>query len=351
MSEGEGKGETFMNPRQRHAVLAIAAAIFTITASGASAVELHGYLRSGISGNTEGGNQVCFSLPNADFKFRLGNECENYAELEFRQGLYKDKSGVEFNYVGMLAYATPAAQDFESLKATGSDIALRQNWVGAKLPQLGDTLFWIGKRYYHRNDVHIIDFYYWDPSGPGAGVEDIALGDVAKLAVAVFENRFNDRKVIWRPEARIYGISLNPGGQIEIGVAVHYTSDQEATETPDRQKVSPWVNVQHFQGDFLGGYNKIAFQYGVGSASSLNPYPADNASSDAWQWRVVDQIVFQPSPRVSGMFTFVYQDKERVYENPTPNLTNASGVEFAGDSSRASRSACGQPGTSTSTSR
>lgn len=39
----------------------------------------------------------------------------------------------------------------------------------------GSTL-WAGKRFYQRHDVHMIDFYYWDISGPGAGLENVDLG-------------------------------------------------------------------------------------------------------------------------------------------------------------------------------
>ena len=47
-----------------------------------------------------------------------------------------------------------------------------------------EATFWAGARYYDRHDLHINDFYYRDPSGLGGGVEDIALGESAKLAVS-----------------------------------------------------------------------------------------------------------------------------------------------------------------------
>ncbi|MEX0634289.1 carbohydrate porin [Serratia ureilytica] len=50
----------------------------------------------------------------------------------------------------------------------------------------GSTL-WAGKRFYQRHDVHMIDFYYWDISGPGAGLENIDLG-FGKLSAAVTRN-------------------------------------------------------------------------------------------------------------------------------------------------------------------
>ena len=49
--------------------------------------------------------------------------------------------------------------------------------MGAKnLPFATSATFWIGNRYYKRHDVHMADFFYWDPSGEGAGIEDVDIG-------------------------------------------------------------------------------------------------------------------------------------------------------------------------------
>ena len=295
-------------------LMATAVAALATAAVPAAAVDFHGYLRSGIGGNSAGGTQVCFSTPGAWNKFRLGNECENYAELEFDQGLYKDKSGLEFKYVGMLAYVTGANQDYESLVNNG-DIALRQNWVGATVPALGNIQFWVGKRYYYRNDVHQVDFFYWDPSGPGAGVENVNLG-FGKLAFAMFQTKGNDQRTIWRPDLRVYGIGLYENAALELGVSLYFDSSaNNSGANPDRQAISPWFTIQHIQSNFLGGRNKLAFQYGTGSASPLSQYPSGDAGSDQKAWRVVEDLVFQPSDQWSGAFTFVYWDQTKVYGN------------------------------------
>jgi maltoporin len=325
-----------------------------MTAGSASAVDFHGYFRSGIGGNAKGGGQVCTQLGPIGYKFRLGNECENYAELDFQQTVYKDKSGVEFFYEGMLAYITSASQDFESLQHSyelqrnpngsynfntvgGGEIALRQNWIGAKLPQFGNVTAWIGKRYFHRNDVHIIDLFYWDPSGPGAGVEDIDLG-FGKLAVSVFQtkstSKFNpDLRQIWRPDIRIYNVAANPGGQLEFGVDFAYDASQSRvsytdpdgtvhTPNPDRQRISPMFTVQHMQTNFLGGFNKVAFQYATGAEAPMTNYPQWDNPSKSKQWRIVEQLGFQPNDKLSGMATLVYADRSSRYgdvgANPGP---------------------------------
>lgn len=322
----------------KRTMLAIVAAAFGLVAGNASAVDLHGYFRTSVGGNANGGGQVCFGVPNNDFKFRLGNECETYGEVEFAQSLYRDKSGVEFKYDAMFAFVHPQSQDFENLDTPPGQWALRQNWVGATLPQLGNTTWWIGKRYFHRNDVHIIDFFYWDISGYGAGVENVDTG-FGKLHFSVMQNAFNNnRRTIWRPDVRIEAIPIG-FGTLDLGVSLFYTHSQDElkVESPaavdDEMSASPWFTVQHNM-PILGGANKLAFQYAMGSAAPMSPYPGAGATSDANQWRVVDHLMFEPGANVSGGLVFVYQQKERVYENPIVNAGNASGVEWAGDSSK-----------------
>jgi maltoporin len=310
-------------------MFAIVIAAVAFTATSASAFEFHGYLRTaGFGVNTKGGGQVCFSLPGTDFKFRLGNECENYAELEFNESLYKDKNGVEFKYVGMLAYQTQDAQDYESLKGDNSfnDIALRQNWIGAKLPQLGNATIWIGKRYFHREDVHTIDFFYVQPTGPGAGIEDVDVG-FGKLAFSVFQNGGlgNATYQVITPTLHWYGIPVNPGGSLEIIAAANVTTSHPQTTGA---VVSPFVTVEHLQTNLFGGFNKLAFQWGEGSASPISPYPDGNAPTSHNQWRIIEMLQFQPVPEFSGMLVFVYQSKNHVYGGTDVN-TWAAGVRPA----------------------
>ena len=51
----------------------------------ALAVDFHGYLRSGVGATAGGGDQACFQAAGAPAKYRLGNECETYAEIGLGQ--------------------------------------------------------------------------------------------------------------------------------------------------------------------------------------------------------------------------------------------------------------------------
>jgi maltoporin len=292
---------------KRTALLTLAAMAITLAAAPAAAVDFHGYLRSGIGGNASGGGQVCVQVPGAFQKFRLGNECDNYAELNFGQGLYKDKSGLEFKYVGTIGYQAAGNQDFES-----SNFFNREHYVIATVPEARNLTFWAGKRWI-RQDLHALDFFYWDISGPGAGVENIDLG-FGKLAFALMQTKSSERRTLWRPDVRVTGIQLWQNGALEAGLSLYYDSSQGgAAPDPDREQLSPWATLQWVQSNVLGGANKLAAQFGTGSASPLSQYAAGDAHGNQKSWRLVDNFVYQPSDKISGSATAVYWDQTRVY--------------------------------------
>ena len=47
---------------------------------------------------------------------------------------------------------------------------------------------WAGKRYYQRKDIHIMDYYYLNNGGTGFGVENIAVGNLGSVSVALIKN-------------------------------------------------------------------------------------------------------------------------------------------------------------------
>jgi maltoporin len=301
-----------------------------LLAEGASAVELHGYLRNAFGGNSQGGSQVCFGVPGMDYKFRLGNECDTYGELEIRETVAK-AGGAEFRFDGMLAFYRPG--DLSDAAGYENKFRLPNLYFQAlNVPFLGGASAWLGARYYRRHDAHSMDFFYWNPSGLGGGFEDIGLGP-GKLAVAVFRTPDdNPLRVTFRSDLRMYGIPLNPDGALELGVDLGYVSDQAGSQGRDRMKVSPWFTVEHVQSKLLGGSNRLAFQYAMGSLAGMggndnNANVDPDATSSATQFRIVEMFQFQPVARLSGVLVFVFQSKTRVGEKP------AAATPLPGDSS------------------
>lgn len=91
--------------------LAVAAGVLSTQAL---AVDFHGYARSGIGWTGSGGEQQCFKATGAASKYRLGNECETYAELKLGQEVWKegDKS---FYFDTNLAYSVSQRSDWEDV--------------------------------------------------------------------------------------------------------------------------------------------------------------------------------------------------------------------------------------------
>ena len=304
----------------KHFPSAPVVAVGILLAGSASAVELHGYLRNALGGNSQGGSQVCFGVPGMDYKFRLGNECDTYGELEFRESIYRDTNGVEFKFYGMLAFYRPG--NLSDATSYENKLRLPNLWFETKnVPFLGSASAWIGTRYYRRHDVHSLDLFYWNPSGLGGGFEDIGVG-FGKLGVAVFRTPDdNPLRVTWRPDLRVYGIPLNRDGTLEVGIDLGYVSDQAASEAPDRMKVSPWFTIEHVHARLLGGSNRLAFQYAMGSLAGMggndnNANVNPDATSGATQLRIVETFQFQPVAQFSGVLVFLFQSKNRVGEKP-----------------------------------
>jgi maltoporin len=308
--------------RTRHVGLALAA--FAFAATRASAFEFHGYFRDGVGFNSKGGGQVCFQLPGSEFKSRLGNECEHYWELSLSDTIYKDAdSGIEAKVEFMPAYGlsttVPGGNGNNFGFGTGN-VYTQQAWGGIKLPALAGATVWAGQRYYRRHNVESDDWFYWNPyQGLGAGgIEDIDVG-FGKLAFTL--GRMDGSLTVpataataayMLPEARIYGIPVNPNGALEIGIDLAIASDQGSGLGAGRRGVSPWFTVEHFQDKFLGGFNKLTFQYASGAVSTMTSGALTGATSDPKQWRIIEQVAFFPIPEVSGQFILIYQDQDNL---------------------------------------
>ncbi len=265
---------------------AVVAALAGASASTAMAegVEFHGYMRTAVGTTSKGGNLQCFSGV-GQAKYRLGNECDSYAEAALMAPFGKS-DGAWAKYNLMLTLSEANTQDYESSgedidfdnKRTRNrfEIASRQNYMqfGGVFGEgfLRDAKAWIGKRYYNRHDIHITDYFYWSNSGPGAGLEDIELGPV-KLALSYHQNggnggqvdRFGNRNGNASDEmagkryaVRAYGLGINPGGTLETELVFLKGSTAGTAE----QGKGYQLFVEHTQGNVLGGFNKFAVIYG-----------------------------------------------------------------------------------------
>ncbi|HTT11217.1 MAG TPA: carbohydrate porin [Burkholderiaceae bacterium] len=309
--------------RKRLKMLPLTAAVLLAWAGAASAVDFHGYFRSGAGASSKEGGLTCFRLAGAqgNGNYRLGNECDTYGEAQFDQNLYEGKGdGVKFDYHVMFGYDAPQNADYENLS---SSIALRQNYVDAKLPYLNGGDVWVGKRYYQRHDVHIQDFFYWDTSGPGAGVEKIGLGGTMNTSFAYLRQNGNNEPNGNNPlndagtllDWRLAGIGLGPAGQLEVG-AMYRMHDTKVTDAK-----SGWAILAEMSTNVLGGTNKVFGYYGkdtLGTGALYRPsssvLPTGATGTQDQAWGILDFLVFQPTPDFSGGFSIGHYDFKNNYK-------------------------------------
>src|SRR4029077_10924705 len=146
------------------------------------------------------GRMTCFKLALEGgllSKYRLGNECEVWGELSLTTVVYAGDDGSVASLHFMPTAFIPTtyggysptgvtSSDLGS-PGTGATVAFPNLYADIKgIPWLYGGTAWAGTRYYKRESVYISDFFYWNPSGVGAGIEDIALGEDLRLSYGAF---------------------------------------------------------------------------------------------------------------------------------------------------------------------
>jgi maltoporin len=272
----------------------------------------HGYARVGAGTSSTHGPQSCFGLGGNTMKYRLGNECDAY----FEGGYTHDFATVDgVTYTGTLwGTAYKGNSDFGD-----ASVQLAKAYVEAKgLDFLNGGTAWIGKRYYMRPDIHMLDLQYLNLNGTGAGVDRINLGP-GKFSYAIFkDNDFNDIDVntgrITNTQAAIrqsfvyQGIPVNVDGTIDAAATLIKAQGKD-----DRH--DGWqVSLFHRQAKVLGGSNTFGVQYGVGPGTGIgvgNDRIGASGStllgSDVKRMRVFNDLAIQPTPMFGMEFVALAQ--------------------------------------------
>jgi maltoporin len=260
-------------------------------------VEIGGYFRAGYGRSSAGGPMSAFQAPGAAAKYRLGNEAENYGELIFAKNFYlpgvfhvDDELHPDGELSGPIARVQVRLNFLNPYSAFGSSEAtlagLPEAWasIGNVLPFAPSVKVWAGNRFYRRHDIHVNDFYYWNMSGGGGGIEDIPLGP-ARLAIAWIgwgstsglsyvptpdpQNQAGFSKSSF--DLRVYDLPLL-FGKAELGLTFSHARsglDESGRQGPDSQGVAAVLvhTIPKFISD--DGSNKFSIQYGTGPAKTF----------------------------------------------------------------------------------
>ncbi|PHM38939.1 maltoporin [Xenorhabdus mauleonii] len=291
----------------------------------AVAVDFHGYARSGIGWTGSGGEQKCAQATGAQSKYRLGNECETYAELKLGQELWKE-GNKRFYFDTNLAYSVSQQKDWEDTKPGVREVNVTADNIIDWLP---GSKIWAGKRFYQRHDVHMIDFYYWDISGPGAGLENIDLG-FGKLSFAVTRNTESGGSHGWIAgeqkeiptsndvfDIRLANLPVNAGGTLEFGIDYGRANARKGYQLDkDASKDGVMLTTEHTQ-SLSGGFNKFVLQYATDAMASNNNGRAEgaNVNNDGHMLRILNHGAINLSNKWDLMYVAMYQDINRDNNN------------------------------------
>ena len=270
------------------------AATMLLAAGNASAVDFDGYFRAGPGATSKNEARACYNLGISGGHYRLGNECDFYGEFGLAQtgtvGGVTYKAKVMFNEYNGGTDIGKSSTSFEQmyLEGKGFDIS-------------PDTNFWIGKRFYGRADVHILDAFFVRMDGVGVGADGIAVAG-GKLGLAYFSSDtgsgFGDGG---------NGLSTNPGNRLNVDlseIAVNAGGKLRVTGTVTQGNYNNATNgkgttgfglsLQHNQDIAgLGGGNTLWLQYAQGSAGLDGNFGKMTAPSGAKKFRLVESLAWQ----------------------------------------------------------
>ncbi|MBB3118686.1 maltoporin [Pseudoduganella violacea] len=297
------------------AALAMALACGAAQAGDHETEGFHGYMRAGGGSASSGGRQSCFGLGGITMSFRLGNECDSFAEFGYTKEVAKSANGASF-VATIWADAYKNSSDFGDAK-----LGIAKAYVEAKnLPFMNGGIIWAGKRHYYRPDIHMLDMQYINMNGTGGGVDALPLGP-GKLSVAFFKDddfnkfdpvtgKYDDSSSALRQNFVYEGLPVNSNGTLDIATSLI------KAEGKDNVRHNGWqVSLFHRQAKVLGGGNTFGVQYGVGPGTGIDgpccarmgPSGSTLLDSDVTRLRVFDDIVIQPTREFSMEFVALYQ--------------------------------------------
>jgi maltoporin len=315
-------------------------------------VSTSGYFRGGFGGSSQKGRMTCFGLSSINgslkSKYRLGNECEQWGELMLSTVVYAGEDGVvgtfhfrpvafiPTTYIGFSPSMTTSAQDQQGQSSTGATVAFPDLYADLKgISWLYGGTAWAGSRYYKRESVYISDFFYWNPSGVGAGIEDaFQIGKIWMSAPRMLQDlSFSyaafavDGEPTGNPYLpQIYALGVRNDLQVrgfrpwrsgELRVGFQYIADWSRATDDTGNPVTThggWGGTLQFVQRWLGGDTKLAVQYGRGGGTGFGTlarfyYPDFSLNQDTSEsrLRVVVVPTIQPWDWLGAQAVFVFQ--------------------------------------------
>jgi maltoporin len=263
------------------------AAALALAAGGAQAVDYTGYFRAGPGLTSGDASRACYALNggSSGMKYRLGNECDFYGEFQLSQGFQKD--GIDYKAVLMVNHYTGATEPAAG-KNDDRKLNVEQMYAEAKGFDIApDATFWIGRERGRRGDVHIVDTFFTEMLGVGAGFKGQPAGP-GKLGVAFYRTDSDAAKPGNRVNVEYVGVPTGDGGALNVfGTATKGDFDGGTS--------GAGLTLRHDQKNLFGSGldNTLWVQYAQGSTALNSNFGDLSAGSAAKSWRIVESFALQ----------------------------------------------------------
>ncbi|MFY9512241.1 MAG: carbohydrate porin, partial [Rubrivivax sp.] len=267
--------------------------------------------------STDNASRACYGLGGGSrgMKYRLGNECDFYGEFQLSQGFQKD--GVDYKVALMTNHYTGATD------TNGSGMGIAQMWAEAKGFDIApDATFWIGKERGRRGDVHIVDTFFVEMAGVGAGFRGQPLG-AGKLGMAFYKTDADATKPGNRVNVEYLGLPTNAGGALNL-----FFTATKGDFTGGTSGVG--LTLRHDQGKLFGTSlsNALWVQVAQGS-TALNANFGDlTAGSAAKSWRIVETVNGQ-SGKLGGQALLLLASEKSAAGTTTDSASIGGRVSYA----------------------
>jgi len=258
---------------------ALAAAAMAVTS--AQALDFGGYFRAGPQTQSSNGHaRNCYDLDGAGKinagHYRLGNECNTGGEFIFSQGSKLNNVDAKFNLMvdSWSAGATPNTTG-------GVGIAIMSAELKG-IDILPDATFFAGKVRERRQDVHILDHFFTDMSGVGAGFKGQSIG-AGELGFGFYRGDAGANTGLSRFNLEVQNIAL--GADNSLGVVVTAVSGKDANQKNGNALSVKWASK------VAGLDNTVWAQTSKGTASLNGNFNGGaTVTSDDAKWRLVETI-------------------------------------------------------------
>ena len=271
---------------------------------------------------------------------RLGAENDTYGEI-FLGADVATVDDTVWTVNSRLAASAQYNRDWQSTDKTDPEnfrIALREFNLNVKgiFDWDKDASLWAGKRFYHREDLHITDMYYYDISGMGAGIENVSLAD-GKLCVAwlrrddgaSYKSNFDGTSVTvngGKPAfASVHMIDVQYDHALWDGANLELRGTYFIPQRDTNENAKQWYSAtadydqaQLFAAEltqgFSAGWNKTVVQFAHGSNVKWGAFgtPAwldtDGDANHAYRWTLINtgDIHFTPDFGLNHVFYASY---------------------------------------------